>query len=453
MNSKAAVTTAGAQGGAAGARFRLGYRPALDGVRGVSILAVMVVHGGLFWLGRGGFLGVDIFFVLSGFLITTLLVEEWQQTARVSLKNFYARRGLRLLPALFAVVAACLVAVSVSPPAEGIAAGARRVLVALYLSDWLKVYPPLFHTWSLSIEEQFYVAWPLMLYAMLRLRLRRRTMITFTVAVIAAVALHRAALWHAAAGEARNLVYTRFDARADALLVGCLLGLLLTSRAPLRKLSTTLLRALAIFSAACVGLLLAAIPSDSPLLYYGGFTGVALLVAVFILHLFVAPVRAFSVLLELPVLRWFGRLSYGLYLWHLPVYSLYDATVPPLSVRSYTLRLLVPFAAKFLLSVGVAALSFRLIEQPALRLKRRYASTRAGAERATHEARDPTYEATRAVVEAAHETTREESGSRIDESALRIEESALRIDESAARIDESKSAARIDESKEGYSPA
>jgi peptidoglycan/LPS O-acetylase OafA/YrhL len=397
------------------ASFRLGYRPALDGVRGVSILAVMFVHGGLFWIGRGGFLGVDIFFVLSGFLITTLLVEEWQRAGAISLKNFYARRALRLLPALFLVVAACLAAVALFPPPEGTAAASREVLVALYLSDWLRVYPPLFHTWSLSIEEQFYVAWPLLLFLMLRLRLRRRTMLAATLALVALVALHRAALWHALAGEARNTIYTRFDARADALLVGCVLGLLLTSGATMfGSNSPRLLRALACVSAACVALLLVVIPSDSPLLYYGGFTAVAALVAVFILHLFVAPLRFFTALLELPALRWFGRLSYGLYLWHLPVYSLYDAAVPPPAVRSYTLRLLIPFATKFLLSVGVAALSFRLIEQPALRLKRRYASARAGDGTATSNDGETASVAQRTTTPT--ETARVAETARVDES-------------------------------------
>jgi peptidoglycan/LPS O-acetylase OafA/YrhL len=408
------------------ASFRLGYRPALDGVRGISILAVMFVHGGLFWIGRGGFLGVDIFFVLSGFLITTLLVEEWQRAGAISLRNFYARRALRLLPALFAVVIACLAAGALFPPPEGAWAASRQVLVALYLSDWLKVYPPLFHTWSLSIEEQFYVAWPLLLFLMLRLRLRRRTMLATTAALVALVALHRALLWHALAGEARNTIYTRFDARADALLVGCVLGLLLTSGATaFGSRSPRLLRALACVSAACVALLLVVIPSDSPLLYYGGFTAVAAMVAVFILHLFVAPLKFFTMLLELPVLRWFGRLSYGLYLWHLPVYSLYDATVAPPAVRSYTLRLLLPFAIKFLLSVGVAALSFRFIEQPALRLKRRYASARAG---------DAGARGAGETTSAAKTTTPTETAKVTD----------------TARVAET---ARVDESNEEYSPA
>src|SRR5256885_6194344 len=98
--------------------FKLGYRPALDGLRGVSILAVMFVHGGLFWIGQGGFLGVDIFFVLSGFLITSLLLEEWTQNGRVGFRNFYIRRGVRLVPPLLLLITLCLVPGIGFPPAR-----------------------------------------------------------------------------------------------------------------------------------------------------------------------------------------------------------------------------------------------------------------------------------------------------------------------------------------------
>ncbi|HEX8161038.1 MAG TPA: acyltransferase [Pyrinomonadaceae bacterium] len=379
MNAAASASTPHAGVAAAPAPgFRLGYRPALDGVRGVSILAVMYFHGGGSWIGRGGFLGVDIFFTLSGFLITTLLVEEWEQAGTISLANFYARRALRLLPALLAVIAACLAAVALFPPAEGAAAAGREILVALYLSDWLKVYPPLFHTWSLSIEEQFYMAWPLLLFGMLWLRLSRPVMIALVAAGVAAIALHRAALWHGLAGTERYAVYTRLDARADSLLVGCIAGLLLSSGLSIKALPPRPLRVLAVVSAACVALLMLLIPSDWPALYYGGFTAVAAMVGLVILHLFTAPIRLFSALFELSPLRWFGRISYGLYLWHLPVYTLYNNYAPPPRVGSYTLGIMIPLAIKFLLSVGVGVLSFRVVERPALRLKKRFASVRSG---------------------------------------------------------------------------
>src|SRR5262249_17565085 len=108
--------------------FKLGYMPALDGLRAISILAVLFHHGDLFWMGRGGFVGVDIFFVLSGFLITTLLLEEWEKTDTISFKKFYSRRALRLLPALFALIIVALVGIWMAPPPEGSRAALKSVL-------------------------------------------------------------------------------------------------------------------------------------------------------------------------------------------------------------------------------------------------------------------------------------------------------------------------------------
>jgi peptidoglycan/LPS O-acetylase OafA/YrhL len=362
--------------------FRLGYRPALDGLRGISILAVMFVHGGLFWMGRGGFLGVDIFFVLSGFLITSLLMEEWAQSGSISFKNFYMRRALRLLPALLLLVALCLLFVTFFPPEQGTLPAAKSILVALfYLSNWMPsgVYSPLFHTWSLGIEEQFYIVWPLLLFVFLWLKAGPRTIVIFLTLAILAIAVHRAMLWHSLSGAQQNMVYTRLDARSDALLVGCIIGILVSrDLIPNRNWIRAGIKGLTVLSAAGMAFLLFAIPSTSVFLYFGGFTGVALMVAIIIVHLFTAPWRITLLILEFPLLRWFGRLSYGLYLWHLPVYSLYAGLFPPFPMRSYTLRIVLPFIIKFVLAVAVSVLSFYFLEQPVLKFKKKFSSVRRG---------------------------------------------------------------------------
>ena len=360
--------------------FKLGYRPALDGLRGVSILAVMFVHGGLFWMGQGGFLGVDIFFVLSGFLITSLLLEEWTQNGSVSFRNFYIRRGLRLLPPLLLLIALCLIQVAVFPPPEGAGQGVKSVLVALcYLSNWMPnaVYPPLFHTWSLGIEEQFYIVWPVLLVLLLWMKIPYRWIVGLLLVAIAAIGIHRAMLWHDLSGLERTLVYTRLDARADALLVGCVIGILISRNLlPAKRFLFPAVRVVTVLSVAGLSVCLIAVPSTSRFLYYGGFTLVAAMVALIITNLFTSPWRLLEGTLGLPWLRWFGRLSYGLYLWHLPIYVLYDRIGPRFAIRSYTLSIFVPFIIKFILSTGVATLSFYFLEQPALKLKSRFSALR-----------------------------------------------------------------------------
>ncbi len=360
--------------------FKLGYRPTLDGLRGVSILAVMFVHGRLFAVGRGGFLGVDIFFVLSGFLITSLLLEEWTQNGRVSFRNFYIRRGLRLLPPLLLLIALCLIQVAVFPPPEGIAHGVKSVLVALcYLTNWMPnaVYPPLVHTWSLAIEEQFYIVWPVLLVFLLWIKIPHRGIVGLLLLLIVVIGIHRAMLWHELKDLERALIFGRLDARADALLVGCVAAILISRNLiPAKQWVIALIRILTLLSVAELSACLIAVPLNSVFLFYGGFTVVAVMVAFIIANLFTSPWRLLELTLGLGWLRWFGRLSYGLYLWHLPIYLLYDQFGPRFAFRSYTLTVLAPFPFKVILAIGVATLSFYFVERPALRLKSRFSALR-----------------------------------------------------------------------------
>ena len=204
--------------------------PELDGLRGIAILAVVVHHHLTPFSLSGGFLGVDLFFVLSGFLITGLLLSEFEKTQTISLRKFYMRRVLRLGPALFLYLVACL---CVTYYTQLIDFKTELKLIGLAIAyatnwrlalGWDPTLDPTAIIWSLSIEEQFYVVWPLLLFACLALKIRRRFIGLGLVVVIVAILLHRYDLLES--GSSLTRLYYGTDTRADALLVGCLTALL-----------------------------------------------------------------------------------------------------------------------------------------------------------------------------------------------------------------------------------
>jgi len=351
---------------------KLGYRPALDGLRGIAVLMVMLDHAGSYvWqseLLSGGGLGVDIFFVLSGFLITAILLEEWSATNRVSLKRFYLRRALRLIPALTAVLLVCTAyALYCVIRSRNLAAGSgilKSVLFTLlYIPNLATVYGwtnnnLLGHTWSLGIEEQFYFVWPILLIFLLKLRLNlRRIVLIVTVGVILVV-LNRIILLRA--GVSTEILYLRPDTRADSLLVGCVAAILWHIGA-IGRIRWSGYFWPGVGTIAILTVLRPLLLYALPLVLYAVL---AVSTAVVILGLIVRG-RA-SKLCNFPPLVYTGRISYGLYLWHLPVYSLavpllFRWGVPPVIV------VVMLFTLVFLISM----LSFRFIEQPFLRLKRK----------------------------------------------------------------------------------
>jgi peptidoglycan/LPS O-acetylase OafA/YrhL len=222
----------------------LSYVPALDGVRGVAVLAIMGYHGGVF-LTSGGFYSLDAFFALSGFLITSLLVAQWQQSGSIRLGRFWARRARRLLPALFVLLPAVLAyATWVAPP--GMYPGLRgdSLSTLLYVANWHFIVTgsnyfaqtgatsPLLHTWSLAVEEQFYLVWPLIVLLILRSRLGLRILFGVCVGGAIASAVLMAIL---ASPSTQNRVYYGTDTRAQSLLVDAALSVALTIAANRRR--------------------------------------------------------------------------------------------------------------------------------------------------------------------------------------------------------------------------
>jgi peptidoglycan/LPS O-acetylase OafA/YrhL len=352
---------------------------ALDGLRALAVLAVLFLHLGVL---AGGYLGVDMFFVLSGFLITFLLISEWDKRGSVSFRNFYIRRVLRLFPALACVLITSVLLAWLLDAAGGaigreLAAQTFSLIpwAVAFVANWARalgppaLLNPLGPIWSLSIEEQFYLLWPLLLATLLRRRLSRARLALLLAVLAVAEMAYRVAL--ARAGNDR--IYYGTDTHSDGLLIGCALALWLASGQPSR-LPGWLVRATAWLAAATLTVLLV-LGNVELFQYQVPAAVIATGVIVAAVTLQAAPAAMERLLCS----RWavfFGRRSYGLYIWQavifVPAYTLYVrwSTVLPRGERLAGWTVLPGVAAVACLLV--VELSYRFVELPALRLKRRF---------------------------------------------------------------------------------
>jgi peptidoglycan/LPS O-acetylase OafA/YrhL len=339
-------------------RTHLQHVPALDGLRGLAVAAVVAFHVGLL---RGGWLGVDLFFVLSGYLISRLLFVEYTTTGRIDLKQFWSRRGRRLLPALLCVILTVAIAERVRGRLIGPAGGRWDVVGALtYTSNWVRLRsgagywsqfgPPslLEHFWSLAIEEQFYLVWPLLMLGIVRLRRGVSTLCLLASTLVASG--WSLLLFHRTFEASR--VYMGTDTRAVALLAGATIA----SLAEWRPRWLRAFRALA--PVGLVGLLVAMTRMKGTRLvtYQGGLLACTLAGTVLIAG--VATGRTpFARHLSIRPLRWLGSRSYGIYLWHWPILVGFGvaghANKPPLRI-----------VLGVIVSLVVAELSYRVVEMP-----------------------------------------------------------------------------------------
>ncbi len=340
--------------------------PELDGLRGIAIIVVLIHHQLTSFSLKGGFLGVDLFFVLSGFLITGLLLSEFEHTGSISIRKFYMRRVLRLGPALALYLIACVI-VAYHTQLISVQRQLKLISYALLYStnwrmafNWDPVLDPTAIIWSLSIEEQFYLVWPLLLSACLALRIKRKFIASGLVAVIVAICLHRNSLL--TQGTDLTRLYYGTDTRADVLLIGCL-----TALVPFQRITGSwLIRAAAMVGAVLFLYLTTAVKFTDQWLYQGGFTLIAALAGLVIAVAANGPPRPLSMALRWFPLRWFGRISYGLYLWHWLVIQ---------TTTLYYFGYWEPWA-KLTLAVGISAASYYLIEVRFNRLKSRFTSRR-----------------------------------------------------------------------------
>jgi peptidoglycan/LPS O-acetylase OafA/YrhL len=344
---------------------RLPYLPALDGLRALAVISVLLYHANLNWI-PGGFLGVEMFFVISGYLITSLLLSEWRQTGRIDLKAFWLRRARRLLPALFLLLLAVGGYAIIFLPDEVASLRGDIFSTAGYINNWYQIFahksyfetvgrPSLLrHMWSLAVEEQFYLVWPLLFLLLARLRRRYALLVVLLGALASSLAM--AMLFDPNTDPSRP--YYGTDTRAAGLLLGIALALMWP---PGEEVVSSAKWTPDVIGFAGLGTVFACfllINEFQPFLYRGGFTLTGIATAELLAVAVHPRARLLPRLLAWEPLRWVGLRSYGIYLWHFPVFML---TRPHLDVPYDGLPLL---AARLGLTAAIAALSYHFVETP-----------------------------------------------------------------------------------------
>lgn len=349
----------------------------LDGLRALAVIAVIAYHLAPSFL-PGGYIGVDIFFVISGFLITTLLITEHTRTHKISLKKFWERRAKRILPALIAVV--CIISpIALLIHGDILVGIGRQILgVLTFSSNWIEIAagtnyfdasnPHLFtNFWSLAVEEQFYVFWPLLIAGTLSIsflskHLKRAAIICFLLAISSALLM--AAIYKSTAA---TRVYYGTDTHLFGLMLGASLAFWGQGRAtllPQRRLQLPLrvpfiripIQFLGVISLIGLFILMATMSEQSTITYSGGLFLASVLATILIL----ATISSHGLLQKLftwKIFEWVGARSYGIYLWHWPILTLLRITLPRASLWEIAILTVT-------LTVFTSILSYRFLENP-----------------------------------------------------------------------------------------
>jgi len=367
----------------------MGYLPGLDGLRAVAIIGVLLYHAGIDWM-PGGFLGVDVFFVISGFLITSLILEEYDRSGRVNFTKFYLGRARRLLPAVAVLLIAVGLAVLIVYQDALSAFREDALATVFYVNNWWYIFvdqsyfesvgrPPLLkHLWSLSVEEQFYLIWPA--FALLLMRSGGRPLVR-RLALVLAIA---STVWMAVLSIRNGYPVDADPSRAyfgtDSHSMGLLVGAGLATMWRPGRLSTQVPRGAQLIItgigvtslAAVIGFYLF-VGEFTPWLYRGGFLALAFFTTALIAAV-THPASFLGPALGTGVLRYIGRRSYGIYLWHWPIFMV---TRPGIDVEWSEP---VTFVVRIALTLVIAELSYRLVEMPIRRgvLGRAWSAVRSG---------------------------------------------------------------------------
>ncbi|MDI1446127.1 acyltransferase family protein [Polyangium sp. 6x1] len=347
-------------------RATIPHLPALDGLRGLAVLGVLLFHDGRL---DGGYLGVDLFFVLSGYLIHSLLLAEWSKAGTIDLKAFWVRRARRLFPALLALLpVVALYAHQLAKPEEIDRIRKDGLATLAYVANWRAIFSgrsywdmfqvpsPLEHTWSLAIEEQFYVVWPLLAFGVLYLsRGSRRVMLAVSLGL--AVVSGALMVWLGNRTDTSR-AYMGTDTRGVAILLGASLACLMAERGTSkRKAVVRTLDGLGLVAALALAFAWVKLDGQSPLLYRGGFLATELCVLVLIVCAAHGEESLVARALAFRPVAWVGLVSYGLYLWHWPIYVVLRPERIGLSGIGLS-------ALRYATTFAVALISYHFLEQP-----------------------------------------------------------------------------------------
>ncbi|MGF9769624.1 acyltransferase family protein [Bacillus albus] len=345
------------------------YMVGLDSLRGLAILGVILYHINFNWM-PGGFLGVTVFFVLSGYLITDILAMEWKRNKRIDLKKFWLSRARRLLPGMLVMLVITLAWITIFHSSLLEKMRGDSLAALLYVSNWWYIYhklsyfdnfnqlSPLNHFWSLAVEEQFYVVWPFIISLGLYYIKKQSRMILLICLGAVVSALAMAILYEPGADPSR--IYYGTDTRAFSLLIGAALALIWPSNRLANKIIPKARLILDVVGGTALIIILLMFWKTNqydPFLYKGGMVLLSIATALLVANL-AHPASRIAQFLRFRPLRWIGIRSYGIYLWHYPILTL---TTPKVNVGDFSL---IRAILQFLLIIMIAQVSWKYIEKP-----------------------------------------------------------------------------------------
>ncbi|PFJ49678.1 acyltransferase family protein [Bacillus nitratireducens] len=345
------------------------YMVGLDSLRGLAILGVILYHINFNWM-PGGFLGVTVFFVLSGYLITDILAMEWKRNKRIDLKKFWLSRARRLLPGMFVMLVITLAWITIFHSSLLEKMRGDSLAALFYVSNWWYIYhklsyfdnfnqlSPLNHFWSLAVEEQFYVVWPFIIsLGLYHIKKQSRMILLICLGAVAS-ALAMAILYEPGADPSR--IYYGTDTRAFSLLIGAALALIWPSNRLANKIIPKARLILDVVGGTALIIILLMFWKTNqydPFLYNGGMVLLSIATALLVANL-AHPASRIAQFLRFRPLRWMGIRSYGIYLWHYPILTL---TTPKVNAGDFSL---IRAILQFLLIIMIAQISWKYIEKP-----------------------------------------------------------------------------------------